>query len=81
MYGPESISVPFLGRFAKRRALTPRPRPLSIPLKKLLVEQDKLFVFLNFMKAQNAIHVLQIYLTLGKDLCVHLLCDVLTIMK
>ncbi len=31
----------------------------------MLGEQDKLYVFMNFMKSRNAIHVLQVYLTLG----------------
>ncbi|XP_064382621.1 sorting nexin-14-like [Halichondria panicea] len=64
MFGPETKSVMFLARFAKRRAFTRKPRPLSIPLKKLLEEQDKLYIFMNFMKSKSAIHVLQVYLTL-----------------
>lgn len=70
IYGPVSRSVLFLARFAGRRAVTRNSRPLAMSLKTMLGEQDKLYVFMNFMKSRNAIHVLQVYLTLGVCVCI-----------
>jgi hypothetical protein len=65
MYGPNSKEVMLLSAFIGRRVN--RSRPLDIPLPELTSPTHHLYAFMQFMKAQDCIHVLNLYLSLGKQ--------------
>uniref|UniRef100_A0A667G062 Sorting nexin 14 n=1 Tax=Lynx canadensis TaxID=61383 RepID=A0A667G062_LYNCA len=53
--------VPFLQKFAEPR--NKKPSVLKLELKQIREQQDLLFRFMNFLKQEGAVHVLQICLT------------------
>ena len=63
-FGPPSKEVLLLSRFSQRRGKA--GQPLSVPLPDLLVSQAYLYSFMQFLKAEEAIHVLQVYLSLNE---------------
>ena len=65
MYGPNSKEVMLLSAFIGRRVN--KSRPLDIPLPELISPAHHLYAFMQFMKAQDCIHVLNVYLSLGKS--------------
>lgn len=44
---------------------------LKLELKEIRDQQDLLFRFMNFLKQEGAVHVLQFCLTVGKVLCMY----------
>ncbi|MEE6476324.1 hypothetical protein FKM82_011042 [Ascaphus truei] len=58
---PASNLVPFLQKFAEPKNKT--PSVLKLELKEIREEQDLLFRFMNFLKQEGAVHVLQFCLT------------------
>uniref|UniRef100_A0A8D1E967 Sorting nexin-14 n=1 Tax=Sus scrofa TaxID=9823 RepID=A0A8D1E967_PIG len=58
---PPSPLVPFLQKFAEPR--NKKPSVLKLELKQIREQQDLLFRFMNFLKQEGAVHVLQICLT------------------
>uniref|UniRef100_A0A8C3R1B3 Sorting nexin-14 n=1 Tax=Cyanoderma ruficeps TaxID=181631 RepID=A0A8C3R1B3_9PASS len=58
---PTSSSVPFLQKFAEPR--NKKPSVLKLELKEIRDQQDLLFRFMNFLKQEGAVHVLQFCLT------------------
>ena len=65
MHGPPSKDVSFLFRFAKERKGVVKS-PLQIPVPELISANHHLYTFMMFMKSQNNIHLLQVYLNLGE---------------
>lgn len=61
---PPSPLVPFLQKFAEPR--NKKPSVLKLELKQIREQQDLLFRFMNFLKQEGAVHVLQICLTVGE---------------
>ncbi|XP_062980976.1 sorting nexin-14 isoform X2 [Elgaria multicarinata webbii] len=57
---PASALVPFLQKFAEPR--NKKPSVLQLDLKEIKAEQDLFFLFMNFLKKEGAVHVLQFYL-------------------
>ncbi len=62
-FGPPSRDVSLLARFARRR--TTATNPLHLSLSDLLLSQSHLYSFLAFLRAHDAVHTLQLLLTLG----------------
>ncbi|XP_066461276.1 sorting nexin-14 isoform X1 [Eleutherodactylus coqui] len=58
---PTSNLVPFLQKFAEPK--NKNPSVLKLELKEIRAEQDLLFRFMNFLKQEGAVHVLQFCLT------------------
>ncbi|NXS39258.1 SNX14 protein, partial [Balaeniceps rex] len=58
---PTSSVVPFLQKFAEPR--NKKPSVLKLELKEIRDQQDLLFRFMNFLKQEGAVHVLQFCLT------------------
>ncbi|NWV11489.1 SNX14 protein, partial [Ptilonorhynchus violaceus] len=58
---PASSLVPFLQKFAEPR--NKKPSVLKLELKEIRDQQDLLFRFMNFLKQEGAVHVLQFCLT------------------
>ncbi|KAM5256586.1 sorting nexin-14 isoform 6-T6 [Ctenodactylus gundi] len=58
---PPSPLVPFLQKFAEPR--NKKPSVLKLELKQIREQQDLLFRFMNFLKQEGAVHVLQFCLT------------------
>ncbi|CAO2634088.1 Sorting nexin-14 [Lemmus lemmus] len=58
---PASALVPFLQKFAEPR--NKKPSVLKLELKQIREQQDLLFRFMNFLKQEGAVHVLQFCLT------------------
>ncbi|NXA70981.1 SNX14 protein, partial [Mohoua ochrocephala] len=58
---PPSSLVPFLQKFAEPR--NKKPSVLKLELKEIRDQQDLLFRFMNFLKQEGAVHVLQFCLT------------------
>uniref|UniRef100_A0A8C4KK09 Sorting nexin 14 n=1 Tax=Dromaius novaehollandiae TaxID=8790 RepID=A0A8C4KK09_DRONO len=58
---PTSSLVPFLQKFAEPR--NKKPSVLKLELKEIREQQDLLFRFMNFLKQEGAVHVLQFCLT------------------
>ncbi|XP_075001521.1 sorting nexin-14 isoform X1 [Calonectris borealis] len=58
---PTSSLVPFLHKFAEPR--NKKPSVLKLELKEIRDQQDLLFRFMNFLKQEGAVHVLQFCLT------------------
>ncbi|XP_073445737.1 sorting nexin-14 isoform X2 [Dendrobates tinctorius] len=58
---PTSSLVPFLQKFAEPK--NKNPSVLKLELKEIRAEQDLLFRFMNFLKQEGAVHVLQFCLT------------------
>ncbi|KAK0153346.1 Sorting nexin-14 [Merluccius polli] len=58
---PTSALVPFLQRYADPR--NKKPSVLKLELKEIREQQDLLFRFMNFLKQEGAVHVLQFCLT------------------
>ncbi|XP_053566468.1 sorting nexin-14 isoform X2 [Bombina bombina] len=58
---PTSSLVPFLQKFADHK--NKNPSVLKLELKEIRAEQDLLFRFMNFLKQERAVHVLQFCLT------------------
>uniref|UniRef100_A0A8C0W530 Sorting nexin-14 n=1 Tax=Castor canadensis TaxID=51338 RepID=A0A8C0W530_CASCN len=58
---PPSPLVPFLQKFAEPRSK--KPSVLKLELKQIREQQDLLFRFMNFLKQEGAVHVLQFCLT------------------
>uniref|UniRef100_G3WRX2 Sorting nexin-14 n=2 Tax=Sarcophilus harrisii TaxID=9305 RepID=G3WRX2_SARHA len=58
---PASSLVPFLQKFAEPR--NKKPSVLKLELKEIREQQDLLFRFMNFLKQEGAVHVLQFCLT------------------
>nr|XP_021139670.1 sorting nexin-14 isoform X2 [Columba livia]XP_021139671.1 sorting nexin-14 isoform X2 [Columba livia] len=58
---PTSSLVPFLQKFAEPR--NKKPSVLKLELKEIRDQQDLLFWFMNFLKQEGAVHVLQFCLT------------------
>ncbi|XP_054251138.1 sorting nexin-14 isoform X2 [Indicator indicator] len=58
---PTSALVPFLQKFAEPR--NKKPSVLKLELKEIRDQQDLLFRFMNFLKQEGAVHVLQFCLT------------------
>ncbi|XP_077366075.1 sorting nexin-14-like isoform X2 [Festucalex cinctus] len=54
---PPSARVPFLHKYADRS--TNKPSVLKLELKEIREQQDLLFRFMNFLKQEGAVHVLQ----------------------
>ena len=67
MYGPNSKEVTLLSQFINRQAN--KTRPLDIPLPELTAPSHHLYAFMQFMKAKDCIHVLNVYLSLGRLTC------------
>ena len=63
MHGPNSKEVVLLSAFIGRRVN--KSRPLDIPIPELISPTHQLYAFMQFMKAQDCIHVLNVYLSLG----------------
>ncbi|KAL4649027.1 sorting nexin-14 isoform X2 [Arapaima gigas] len=59
---PPSGLVPFLQKYADSRSLT--QSVLKLELKEIRKQQDLLFRFMNFLKQEGAVHVLQFCLTI-----------------
>ncbi|KAF7246852.1 Sorting nexin-14 [Varanus komodoensis] len=57
---PASALVPFLQKFAEPR--NKKSSVLQLDLKEIKAEQDLFFLFMNFLKKEGAVHVLQFYL-------------------
>uniref|UniRef100_A0AAY4ANN9 Sorting nexin-14 n=1 Tax=Denticeps clupeoides TaxID=299321 RepID=A0AAY4ANN9_9TELE len=67
---PNSALVPFLQKYADPRCK--KPSVLKLELKEIREQQDLLFRFMNFLKQEGAVHVLQFCLTVefnDKILC------------
>ncbi|XP_073531759.1 sorting nexin-14 isoform X2 [Phyllobates terribilis] len=60
---PASSLVPFLEKFAEPK--NKNPSVLKLELKEIRAEQDLLFRFMNFLKQEGAVHVLQFCLTVA----------------
>ncbi|KAK3563743.1 hypothetical protein QTP86_034473 [Hemibagrus guttatus] len=58
---PSSALVPFLQKYADIR--NKKPSVLKLELKEIREQQDLLFRFMNFLKQEGAVHVLQFCLT------------------
>ncbi|XP_048830950.1 sorting nexin-14-like isoform X3 [Brienomyrus brachyistius] len=58
---PSSVMVPFLQKYSDLRSR--KPSMLKLELKEIREEQDLLFRFMNFLKQEGAVHVLQFCLT------------------
>uniref|UniRef100_A0A667XN54 Sorting nexin 14 n=1 Tax=Myripristis murdjan TaxID=586833 RepID=A0A667XN54_9TELE len=58
---PTSILVPFLQKYSDAR--NKKPSVLKLELKEIREQQDLLFRFMNFLKQEGAVHVLQFCLT------------------
>lgn len=58
---PPSALVPFLHRYSP--VYSKRPTVLKLELKQIREQQDLLFRFMNFLKQEGAVHVLQFCLT------------------
>ncbi|XP_029973288.1 sorting nexin-14-like [Salarias fasciatus] len=58
---PPSAPVPFLCRYSHPRST--KPSVLKLELKEIREQQDLLFRFMNFLKQEGAVHVLQFCLT------------------
>uniref|UniRef100_A0AAY4ASR9 Sorting nexin-14 n=2 Tax=Denticeps clupeoides TaxID=299321 RepID=A0AAY4ASR9_9TELE len=58
---PNSALVPFLQKYADPRCK--KPSVLKLELKEIREQQDLLFRFMNFLKQEGAVHVLQFCLT------------------
>lgn len=58
---PPSALVPFLHKYANTS--TKKPSVLKLELKQIREQQDLLFRFMNFLKQEGAVHVLQFCLT------------------
>uniref|UniRef100_A0A8C6I3R6 Sorting nexin 14 n=1 Tax=Mus spicilegus TaxID=10103 RepID=A0A8C6I3R6_MUSSI len=58
---PASPLIPFLQKFAEPR--NKKPSVLKLELKQIREQQDLLFRFMNFLKQEGAVHVLQFCLT------------------
>ncbi|XP_075058823.1 sorting nexin-14 isoform X2 [Mixophyes fleayi] len=58
---PTSNLIPFLQKFAEPK--NKNPSVLKLELKEIRAEQDLLFRFMNFLKQEGAVHVLQFCLT------------------
>ncbi|KAI4899634.1 hypothetical protein NFI96_014634 [Prochilodus magdalenae] len=58
---PPSALVPFLQKYADTR--NKNPSVLKLDLKEIRAQQDLLFRFMNFLKQEGAVHVLQFCLT------------------
>ncbi|XP_041418110.1 sorting nexin 14 L homeolog isoform X3 [Xenopus laevis] len=58
---PTSSLIPFLQKFAEPRSKN--PSVLKMELQEIRKEQDLLFRFMNFLKQEGAVHVLQFCLT------------------
>ncbi|XP_023695067.2 sorting nexin-14-like isoform X1 [Paramormyrops kingsleyae] len=58
---PSSTLVPFLQKYSDPRSR--KPSMLKLELKEIREEQDLLFRFMNFLKQEGAVHVLQFCLT------------------
>lgn len=54
---PSSAMVPFLQKYAEPRSK--KPSVLKLELKEIREQQDLLFRFMNFLKQEGAVHVLQ----------------------
>ncbi|XP_054830242.1 sorting nexin-14 isoform X2 [Eublepharis macularius] len=54
---PASVRVPFLQKFAEPR--NKKPSALKLDLKEIRDQQDLFFLFMNFLKQEAAVHVLQ----------------------
>ncbi|XP_034965342.2 sorting nexin-14 [Zootoca vivipara] len=54
---PASALVPFLQKFAEPRSK--KPSVLQLELKEIKNQQDLFFLFMNFLKKEGAVHVLQ----------------------
>ena len=64
LHGPNSKEVTLLSQFINRQAN--KSRPLDIPLPELIDPSHHLYSFMQFMKAKDCIHVLNVYLSLGE---------------
>ncbi|XP_062324808.1 sorting nexin-14-like isoform X3 [Osmerus eperlanus] len=58
---PSSVLVPFLQKYSETR--NKKPSVLKLELKEIREQQDLLFRFMNFLKQEGAVHVLQFCLT------------------
>ncbi|XP_046907015.1 sorting nexin-14-like isoform X2 [Hypomesus transpacificus] len=58
---PSSALVPFLQKYSETR--NKKPSVLKLELKEIREQQDLLFRFMNFLKQEGAVHVLQFCLT------------------
>ncbi|KAJ8356080.1 hypothetical protein SKAU_G00188740 [Synaphobranchus kaupii] len=58
---PPSAMVPFLQKYTEPR--NKKPSVLKLELKEIRQQQDLLFRFMNFLKQESAVHVLQFCLT------------------
>ncbi|XP_066579810.1 sorting nexin-14 isoform X1 [Amia ocellicauda] len=72
---PPSILVPFLQKYAESR--NKKPSVLKLELKEIREQQDLLFRFMNFLKQEGAVHVLQFCLTV-EEFNDKILCPELT---
>uniref|UniRef100_A0AAZ1XD27 PXA domain-containing protein n=1 Tax=Oreochromis aureus TaxID=47969 RepID=A0AAZ1XD27_OREAU len=61
---PTSTLVPFLQKYSDTRSK--KPSVLKLELKEIREQQDLLFRFMNFLKQEGAVHVLQFCLAVGK---------------
>uniref|UniRef100_A0A8D0AGM0 Sorting nexin 14 n=1 Tax=Sander lucioperca TaxID=283035 RepID=A0A8D0AGM0_SANLU len=62
---PPSVMVPFLQKYAD--VSNKKPSVLKLDLKEIRGQQDLLFRFMNFLKQEGAVHVLQFCLTEFND--------------
>lgn len=72
---PPSALVPFLQKYAEPR--NKKPSVLKLELKEIREQQDLLFRFMNFLKQEGAVHVLQFCLTV-EEFNDKILCPELT---
>ncbi|KAK6490146.1 sorting nexin-14 isoform X1 [Huso huso] len=72
---PPSTLVPFLQKYAEPR--NKKPSVLKLELKEIREQQDLLFRFMNFLKQEGAVHVLQFCLTV-EEFNDKILCPELT---
>uniref|UniRef100_A0A8C9WGH5 Sorting nexin 14 n=1 Tax=Scleropages formosus TaxID=113540 RepID=A0A8C9WGH5_SCLFO len=63
---PSSTMVPFLQKYSDPR--NKKSSVLKLELKEIREQQDLLFRFMNFLKQEGAVHVLQFCLTVGEFL-------------
>ncbi|MEQ2184648.1 Sorting nexin-14, partial [Goodea atripinnis] len=61
---PTSTLVPFLQKYSDSR--NKKPSVLKLELKEIREQQDLLFRFMNFLKQEGAVHVLQFCLAVGE---------------
>uniref|UniRef100_A0A3B3VQ01 Sorting nexin 14 n=1 Tax=Poecilia latipinna TaxID=48699 RepID=A0A3B3VQ01_9TELE len=61
---PTSALVPFLQKYSDSR--NRKPSVLKLELKEIREQQDLLFRFMNFLKQEGAVHVLQFCLAVGE---------------